>query len=124
MSIEDEAADYVDTYEATREQERIDHHIEVFTAAFWSDKWDRAKPVMTAYERGRVTPTRATASDAAGFAAGEPWYLDVATGEWSGTPPPPDRRRPPGRGVITKVSSTTVTFDAGPVAVPSLEPGN
>ena len=37
-------------------------------------------------------------SGAGGFAAGEPWYLDVTTGEWSRTPPPPDRRRPPGRG--------------------------
>lgn len=63
-------------------------------------------------------------SGAGGFAAGEPWYLDVATGEWSWTPPPPDRRRPPGRGVITKVNSTTVTLDAGPVVVPSREPGN
>ena len=80
MSIEDEAANYVDTYEAAREQERIDRHLEVFTAAFRSDKWDRAKPVMTAYERDRVTPTRALAFDAGGFEAGEPWYLDSGTG--------------------------------------------
>lgn len=62
--------------------------------------------------------------DAGGFAVGEPWYLDVATGEWSRTPPPPDRRRPPGLGAITKVNSTTVTLDAGPVVAPSREPGN
>ena len=32
-------------------------------------------------------------SGAGGFAVGEPWYLDVATGEWSRTPPPPDRSK-------------------------------
>lgn len=40
---------------------------------------------------------------AAGFEIGETWYLDLDSGEWSQTPPPPDQRRPPGRGVITKI---------------------
>ena len=36
-----------------------------------------------------------------GFEIGETWYLDLDSGEWSQTPPPPNERRPPGRGVIT-----------------------
>lgn len=60
-----------------------------------------------------------------GFEVGETWYLDMITGEWSQTPPTADQGRPPGRGVITKITRTAVTFDAGPTVVPTAEvPGN
>lgn len=72
MSVEDEAADYVDSYEREREKARIDRQLEVFTDAFRSDKWDRAKPVMAAYERGRVTPTRARPAHRTDV-SGAPW---------------------------------------------------
>ena len=59
-----------------------------------------------------------------GFEIGETWYLDLDSGEWSQTPPPPDERRPPGRGVITKITETAVTLDTAP-ALPTTEaPGN
>ena len=61
-----------------------------------------AKPVMAAYERNRVT-----ADDAAGFEAGEPWHLDLVTGEWHPGAAPPS---PPGpTGTITHITSGTVT---------------
>lgn len=62
--------------------------------------------------------------EAPGFEIGEIWYLDLDSGEWSQTPPPPNERRPPWRGVITKITKTAVTFDAAP-ALPTTEaPGS
>ena len=60
----------------------------------------------------------------AGFEVGETWVLDLDSGEWSQTPPPWGERRPPGRAVITKVTGTSVTFDAAPALPTAAPPGN
>ena len=62
--------------------------------------------------------------EAPGFEIGEIWYLDLDSGEWSQTPPPPDQRRPPGRWVITGITETAVTFDAAPAMPTTVAPGN
>lgn len=50
--------------------------------------------------------------DASGFEAGEAWHLDLVTGEFLPGEAPPLTSGP--SGTVTRITSGTVTFDAGP----------